>query len=220
MIDYDGEEDDYKLIHISKQDVDNYRLAYLLRVLDMAEMDDIAKWLGTEEAITQGYDPKDGLRYNMAKYFMNLRSENEEINELADQEEMQALPDIPSIDPYWKKYQAEKAREDVVADFPALPEDGVLFLGGHINMVKRVRKHYPGWMYITDDEFKPYAAINVKYVFYWTNHSSHKMMEHVFGKLAPDAEIMYVTATNMERLEAEMLKAYTNVKTRKRRGSS
>lgn len=217
IFNFDGGEDDYKIIRIGAEEVENYRLAYLLRVLDMAELDDVAKWLATEEAAAQGYDPQDGLQANMTKYFDNLRQTENNMDKPEEQADEQEFSVIPDIDPYWKKYQEKQPNKDVVAQLLSLPEEGVLFLGGHINMVKRIRKLHPGWIFITDDQFRPHSAINVKYVFYWTNHSSHKMMENVFAKLAPDAEIMYVTATNMERLDAEMLSLYLGVQTRKRR---
>ena len=88
------------------------------------------------------------------------------------------------------------------------------------NLVKKIRQLHPEWLFITDDGFKPYSVINAKYVFYWTAHSSHTLMENIFKKLAPDAEIMYVTATNLELLEKQMRERYADIETRKRRGGS
>ena len=122
-----------------------------------------------------------------------------------------ALPPIPPIERFWEKFLKPKtvAKEpERESEQTELPATGVLFLGGPWNMVKKIRQLHPEWMYITDDGFKPFSAINVDYVFYWTNHSSHMMMENVFSKLAPGAKIMYVTATNMDRLEREMVEQY------------
>lgn len=95
-----------------------------------------------------------------------------------------------------------------------LPQKGVLFLGGHQNMTKKLHQRYPEWKIITDDRFKSDAVFNQKIVFYWTNHGSHKMMRYVFSKLSKDAEIYYVTATNLNLLETEMLCAYQTAKGR------
>lgn len=87
-----------------------------------------------------------------------------------------------------------------------LPEKGVLFLGGHQNMTKKLWNKYPEWLFVTDDRLR--TLDDVKYVFYWTNHGSHKMMRHVFSQLAEDTEIFYVTFTNIELLEDEMKRLY------------
>ena len=54
-----------------------------------------------------------------------------------------------------------------------LPQKGVLFLGGHQNMTKKLRQQFPKWTYITDDQFNRKASLNQTVVFYWTGHSSH-----------------------------------------------
>lgn len=90
----------------------------------------------------------------------------------------------------------------------SLPEKGVLFLGGHQNMTKKLRKHFPKWSFVTDDQFKRVPVINETTVFYWTGHSSHKLMRNIYSKLPDDACILYVTATNLPLLISEMENAY------------
>lgn len=90
----------------------------------------------------------------------------------------------------------------------SLPEKGVLFLGGHQNMTKKLRKCFPKWSFVTDDQFKRVPVINHTMVFYWTGHSSHKLMRNIYSKLPDDASIIYVTATNLPRLITEMESAY------------
>lgn len=92
-----------------------------------------------------------------------------------------------------------------------LPEKGVLFLGGHQNMTKKLRQQFPKWTYITDDQIKRHASINQTIVFYWTGHSSHKMMRYVYSKLPANANIIYVTATNLPLLIAEMQHTYYDI---------
>lgn len=89
-----------------------------------------------------------------------------------------------------------------------LPQKGVLFLGGHPNMTKKLRQQFPKWTYVTDDQLKRCASINQTVVFYWTKHSSHKMMRYVYSKLPDNASIIYVTATNLPLLIAEMRHTY------------
>lgn len=85
-----------------------------------------------------------------------------------------------------------------------LPEKGVLFLGGHPNMTKKLRRKFPKWSYITDDQFKRFPVINETIVFYWTGHSSHKLMRNIYSKLPDDVTILYVSATNLPLLITEM----------------
>lgn len=89
-----------------------------------------------------------------------------------------------------------------------LPPKGVLFLGGHQNMTKKLRQQFPKWTYISDDQLTRHSTINQTVVFYWTGHSSHKMMRYVYSKLPENATIIYVTATNLPLLIAEMQRTY------------
>lgn len=89
-----------------------------------------------------------------------------------------------------------------------LPRKGVLFLGGHQNMTKKLRQQFPKWTYISDEQLKRHSCINQTVVFYWTGHSSHKMMRYVYSKLPENANIIYVTATNLPMLIEEMQHTY------------
>lgn len=93
----------------------------------------------------------------------------------------------------------------------ALPQKGVLFLGGHQNMTKKLRQQFPKWTYLSDDRIKRCSSINQTVVFFWTNHSSHKMMQYVYSKLPENASIIYVTATNLPLLLAEMKDTYQRI---------
>ena len=89
-----------------------------------------------------------------------------------------------------------------------LPQSNVLFLGGHQNMTKKLRQLYPNWTYVTDDQFNRRTNITQQTIFFWTGHSSHKMMRFVYSRLPACANIIYVTATNLDRLTTEMQQGY------------
>lgn len=89
-----------------------------------------------------------------------------------------------------------------------LPQKGVLFLGGHQNMTKKLRRCFPEWVYITDDKLKRHPDVSQTIVFFWTGHSSHKMMRYVYSKLPENARIIFVTATNLPLLIEEMQRSY------------
>ena len=93
----------------------------------------------------------------------------------------------------------------------ALPERGVAFLGGHPNMTKKLRQQYPRWTYISDEQFFRRPCISNTIIFYWTKHSSHKLMRCVYSKLPDEAQIMYVTATNLPLLIKEMEGSYQTI---------
>ena len=90
-----------------------------------------------------------------------------------------------------------------------LPQKGVLFLGGHQNMTKKLRQHFPKWTFISDEQLKRHSNVSQNIVFYWTGHSSHKLMRYIYSKLSPNAMIIYVTATNLTLLITEMQQLYS-----------
>lgn len=89
-----------------------------------------------------------------------------------------------------------------------LPDKGVMFLGGHLNMTKKLKSRYPKWLFISDEQLKKKFSSNIKVVFYWTAHGSHKLMRYVYSKLSCSTKIIYVTATNTNLLEKEMFAKY------------
>lgn len=84
-----------------------------------------------------------------------------------------------------------------------LPEKGIMFLGGHINMTKKLKQKYPKWAYVSDENIRKNCC-NVKIIFYWTAHGSHKLMRKVYSKIPSDTQIIYVSSTNIDYLEREM----------------
>ena len=98
-------------------------------------------------------------------------------------------------------------------EFPfALPEKGALFLGGHRNLVKKIEALHPDWLYLSDDNMRTRGAKNIDVIFFWTGHSSHKLQWKVFSDLKDIPPVVYVTATNIEQLEREMLSGYNDLK--------
>lgn len=90
----------------------------------------------------------------------------------------------------------------------SLPEKGVLFVGGHQNLTKKLRKKFPKWVFISDEQMKRHTNISQRTIFYWSNHCSHKLMRYVFSKLSKESDVIYVTATNVSLLISEMQLRY------------
>jgi len=98
-----------------------------------------------------------------------------------------------------------------MAEIKMLPQKGVLFLGGHQNMTKKLRQQFPKWTYVTDNQLKRCSCVNQTVIFYWTKHSSHKMMQFVYSKMSHNANVIYVTATNLPLLIEEMQRTYQHI---------
>lgn len=91
----------------------------------------------------------------------------------------------------------------------SLPQKKVLFLGGHQNMTKKLQIMHPDWKFLSDEQFKRKCSMDIDFVFYWTGHGSHKLMQFAYSRIPETAQIIYVTATNLSRLEHEMLEGYS-----------
>ena len=89
-----------------------------------------------------------------------------------------------------------------------IPAKGVMFLGGHPNLVKKLQRLYPKWDFVSDEQVRRKACFNQGIIFYWTGHGSHQLMEYVYSRRTADTKVLYVTATNLSLLLNEMNDAY------------
>lgn len=90
-----------------------------------------------------------------------------------------------------------------------LPESGVLFLGGHTNMVKKLRQRHPGWSYLGDETIPQLMTDRkVKVCFIWSKHLSHRVTHAASRNIKCTFPIVYVVSTNIELLEKEMQSGY------------
>lgn len=100
---------------------------------------------------------------------------------------------------------------DEVEEVTALPEQGVLFIGGHINMVKKIRQLHPEWDYFSDDTRLVLPSTPPEIIFYWNHHASHLVQEYMFSAFGRKIPLLYVNGTNINRLEEEMIHLYSAV---------
>ena len=89
-----------------------------------------------------------------------------------------------------------------------IPTKGVMFLGGHPNLVKKLQRLYPKWEFVSDEQLRRKVCFNQRIIFYWTGHGSHQLMEYVYSRRSTDAKVLYVTATNLSLLLNEMNDTY------------
>ena len=92
-----------------------------------------------------------------------------------------------------------------------IPTKGVMFLGGHPNLVKKLKQVYPKWDYVSDEQLRHKSSFKQDIIFYWTGHGSHQLMEYVYARTSYSVKIIYVTATNLSLLMDEMSTGYSNV---------
>lgn len=84
-----------------------------------------------------------------------------------------------------------------------LPENGILFVGGHTNMVKKLKEIHPSWSYISD-YINASLPTKVNAIFIWPAHLSHPLWYRINETYQGREKMLYVQATNLGRLEEEM----------------
>lgn len=95
----------------------------------------------------------------------------------------------------------------VYTDFSEV--SGVLFLGGHSNLIGKLRSIHPGWTYINTTGYaKKEVGQNTRLVFVWPNYLSHALMWRVYASLPENIPTIFLTASNLQRLEMEMREGY------------
>lgn len=117
----------------------------------------------------------------------------------------------------WRPYQKVIVPEVVAEPEQAmeiLPEKRILFLGGHANMVKKLRQIFPGWDFLTDDELGSWTGGECEVIFFWSKHCSHSLQHYVDVRKSKDTPYIYVTATNIDRLISEMALKYKSYKSK------
>ncbi len=111
----------------------------------------------------------------------------------------------------WRPYEKSALPVEEIAQEGAmdiLPRKRVLFLGGHANMVKKLRQLFPDWDFLTDDELGSWTGSECEVIFFWSAHCSHLVWQYVNARKGKDTPYLYVTATNIDRLVSEMAGKY------------
>lgn len=90
-----------------------------------------------------------------------------------------------------------------------LPEDNVIFFGGHPNLVKKLKDIYPKWQFIdgTSKHFADFTPPSL--IFFWDKHMVHPAWQRAMRLIGPSTVRIYLKSTNPELLEQEMLRGWT-----------
>ncbi len=91
-----------------------------------------------------------------------------------------------------------------------LPEKGVLFLGGHQNMLNKLQNLYSKWDFRNEKSgaLRFNKNTSIEYVFIWSNHLSHALYYQALNTLPGNPPVFYVKSTNIEKLVEEMTDKY------------
>lgn len=195
------------LFRIKPEDVSHIRMNYLINVLEIAEAEG-----AMPELCNDFYEQFQSFDVSQEDAYEFLRTWKPASMRKVEEEEADAPFEVPEEyrwKPYVKAEAANADTDDLTFDpVKALPKSGVLFLGGHQNMVKKLRQIFPDWEYISDDLFKRGTLGNITTIFFWTAHSSHSMMEFINARKGEDLSYTFVTATNINRLISEMAEKF------------
>lgn len=98
--------------------------------------------------------------------------------------------------------------EEIDEDTPLLdlPESNVMFVGGHPNMVSKLRAEHGGWKFASSVSEIP-EPVQSDVVFYYCRHVSHKMLQKLQKWYT--GPILYCEGTNMDKLHDSMRRIYT-----------
>lgn len=189
----------------AKKDKDERKLAALLKK-QIAEQEEAfrSEKRSLEKSILRLKHELDDARKKADEEIASLKEQNAQLVDFilrCDEIDEEGNEDLE---------QEEAIEEGHTFQYP-LPDSRVLFLGGHRNMTKKVEALHPDWLFLSDDNIRTRGATNIDVIFFWTGHSSHKLQEKVFADLPEIPPIIYVTATNIDRLEQEMLSGYNNL---------
>lgn len=136
-------------------------------------------------------------RSDLEKELAALRSENEALS--------QAISDR-------NKKLSELSGLISQEDLPELPESGVIFAGGHVNMVKKFMHAHPGWTFIDGGDVNFAEFRNPVLILFWDKHLSHPTWYRVKKMTPPGTPQAYLKSTNIDMLEQEMRRAWAAVR--------
>lgn len=92
------------------------------------------------------------------------------------------------------------------------PDDNVIFLGGHINLVNKLKERHPNWKFIDgDDNNFPEFTQSPALIIFWDKHMSHSAGLRIRSLIAPSTKTIYAHSTNLDLLESEIANAWTSI---------
>jgi len=142
------------------------------------------------------------------EYANMLRDKDSVIAEL--QREIAVLSPEPSLSATIE-VSLDEAYDKALYDIE-LPEDNIIFLGGHDNLVDKLSKLYPHWTYMNSSNYKTRSTpLNPIMLFIFYKHLGHKDEERISKSLPSGTPMRYVSSTNLAQLELQLKREYARV---------
>lgn len=129
----------------------------------------------------------------------------------AESDEAFAAQEAVESDEAFPETDGETDGGEADPDLPELPETKVLFIGGHSNMVGRLKKAHPLWYYRSGKEAgAPPESADVWFLHprQLSHGESYRITKVLDGPRYGHVKLMVVDSTNMARLERDMRTCY------------
>lgn len=101
---------------------------------------------------------------------------------------------------------SELLSSDELLELLELPEDNVIFIGGHPRLQSKLSLDHPNWKFVQPSMLQE-ARGTFDIIFVYTDQLSHKMMQRTKAYIT--GPILYCYGTNLDRLNLSMREAYT-----------
>ena len=168
--------------------------------------DDSAEVARLKEQLAKAQEENSALFQEKVKLGRQITALQNELDRLKNgtQED-----DTEEEDPRIETPVCEEEPETVEYETPDFPEDGVVFLGGHPNLIKKLRQTHPNWTLVSPDDDRKrnaltYMNTKIKVVICMSKHISHSLFETVTNCMPEDAPILYVSSNNLNALEKQV----------------
>lgn len=101
-----------------------------------------------------------------------------------------------------------KAEEEIIPVEP-FPVKGVVFFGGHPNLVNKLRQVHPKWTFVNPESPKSqngltYSNANISVMIVHSKHASHSQWDLITNKIPAETPILFVSTSNLDSIESEI----------------
>lgn len=150
------------------------------------------------------------------RHNVEIREKDAQIQEL--KQRIEQLEDEVSKQERRAMLAAEKTYKDKPWLDIELPKTGIVFLGGHPNLVKKIKERFPKWCYASTESDSPAFPSKAEAVYVWSGHLSHPLWHKMTAFYQGREKVLYVQATNIDRLVEEMKYEYWKLQEESRNG--
>lgn len=101
-----------------------------------------------------------------------------------------------------------RAEEENIPVNP-FPVKGVVFFGGHPNLVNKLRQVHPKWTFVNPESPKSqngltYSKANISVMIVHSKHASHSQWDLITNNIPSETPILFVSTSNLDSIESEI----------------